>query len=88
MKRSVTFQIGNSVMQYDGADVTLIRGPRGPLVAVQGDAELIKEGMHPTIQLNYQPDVVNGIAEALVKEYKGRIIRPASKLKFDPEVVY
>lgn len=88
MKRIATFQIGDSVMQYDGASVTLLRGPRGPYVAVQGDIELLREAVHPTISLPYQPDIVNGMVDALVKEYGGKVIRPASKLKFDPEVVY
>lgn len=88
MKRSATFQIGDSVMQYDGANVTLLRGPRGPYVAVQGDVELLQEAIHPTITLPYQPDIVNGTVDALVKEYGGKVIRPASKLKFDPELVY
>ena len=88
MKRSATFQIGDSVMQYDGANVTLLRGSRGPYVAVQGDVELLHEAVHPTLTLPYQPDIINGTVDALVKEYGGKVIRPASKLNFDPKVVY
>jgi hypothetical protein len=57
-------------------------------VAVQGDVALLDEAVHPTITLPYQPDIVNGTVNALVKEYGGKVIRPASKLKFDPEVMY
>ena len=78
MKRMATFQVGDSVMQYDGASVTLLRGPRGPYVAVQGDIELLHEAIHPTISLPYQPDIVNGMVDALVKEYGGKVIRPVS----------
>ena len=88
MKHSTTFQLKDTVVSFDGAKVTHVRGPQGMFVVAREEAELIREGMHPTISAGYLPDIVNGIPELLIKEYGGKMIRRAKAPKFDPDVVY
>ena len=87
-KREATFKIGDTTMSYDGNKLTLLRGPRTPFVLAQGDLILINSDCHPKMQVPYLPDKVNDIPRLLIEEYGGQVIRPASTLKFDPNVIY
>lgn len=88
MKRAATFQLKDTVMEFDGESMTHVRGPRGMFTVAKSDADMILDGMHPTISGGYFPDRANDIPNLLVKEYGGKVIRPAAKLKFDPKAIY
>lgn len=88
MKRVTTFQLRDTVMSFDGDELSLVRGPRGMFVVAQGDIDLIQKSAHPKTRFQYLPDRVNDIPELLVKEYGGKVIRPAKAEKFDPKAIY
>jgi len=88
MKLATTFQLQDTVVSFDGAKMTHVRGPQSMFVVAREEAELIREGMHPSISAGYLPDIVNGIPELLIREYGGKIIRRSKTPKFDPDVVY
>ena len=88
MKRQATFKLQDTTVRFNGADLSHVHGPRNVFMAAQADVMMMQEGLHPTMSPSYLPDTVNDTAQLLIKEYGGRMIRPASPLKFDPEVIY
>jgi hypothetical protein len=88
MKRVTTFQLRDTVMSFDGDELSHVRGPRSMLVIAQGDVDMMQESAHPKTAFRYLPDRVNDIPELLIKEYGGKMMRRAKAPKFDPDVVY
>lgn len=88
MKRITTFQLKDSVMSYDGAEMTHVRGDKMMFILAREEAKLIQEGMHPTIPRGYLPDAASDIPELLIQAYGGKMLRQAQALKTDPKVIY
>ena len=86
--RVAVFKLKNTVVQYDGQELKLVKGPRNMFVVARVECDLIKKRFDPEVQFTYQPDPVNDTAEILIKRYEGQLIRPAAAQKVSPNRVY
>ena len=86
--RVAVFKLKNTVVQYDGQELKLVKGPRNMFVVARVECDLIKKRFDPEVQFTYQPDPVNDTAEILIKRYEGQMIRPAAAQKVSPDRVY
>jgi len=86
--RVAVFKLKNTVVQYDGQELKLVKGPRNMFVVARVECDLIKKRFDPEVQFTYQPDPVNDTAEILIKRYEGQMIRPAAAQKVSPNRVY
>lgn len=86
--RVAVFKLKNTVVQYDGQELKLVKGPRNMFVVARAECDLIEKRLDPQVQLTYQPDPVNDTAEILIKRYEGQMIRPAAAQKVSPDRVY